>query len=208
MMPVVSGAKPNDTQGALAILDVISTDSKYKARLQELVEATEKANEAINNLRMNEKAASVKLEAAESMYASIVEEANQIQEAAQEAQQELEAAQADLSKREEALQVAIKLHEETSAASKTSLATAWQQFNNEKQEHEVAWKDSVDKETAKLDARKSELDTHATRLHDHEAKLEDLLNKNQAEADQMVRLRAELTATMDKIKSATAGLVA
>jgi len=208
MMPVVSGAKPNDTQGALAILDVISTDSKYKARLQELIDAADRANEAIDSLRMNEKAASVKLEAAESMYASIVEEANQIQEAAQEAQQELEAAQADLSKREEALQVAIKLHEETSAASKTSLATAWQQFNNEKQEHEVAWKDSVDKETAKLDARKSELDTHATRLHDHEAKLEDLLNKNQAEADQMVRLRAELTATMDKIKSATAGLVA
>jgi len=208
MMPVVSGAKPNDTQGALAILDVISTDSKYKARLQELIDAANKANEAIDSLRMNEKAASVKLEAAESMYASIVEEANQIQEAAQEAQQELEAAQTGLSKREEALQVAIKLHEQTRAASKTSLTTAWQQYNNEKQEHEVAWKDSVDKETAKLDARKSELDTYATRLHDHEAKLEDLLNKNQAEADQMVRLRAELTATMDKIKSATAGLVA
>jgi chromosome segregation ATPase len=208
MMPVVPGARPNDTQGTLAILDVISTDSKYKARLQELVEATEKANEAINNLRMNEKAASVKLEAAESMYASIVEEANQIQEAAQAAQQEVEAAQADLAEREEALQAAIKLHNETSEMYNKELAATWKQFNTEKQEHEVAWKDSVDKETAKFDARKAELDTYAAKLSAHEAKLEDLLNKNQAEADQTTKLKEELTAAMNKIKSATAGLAA
>jgi chromosome segregation ATPase len=88
---------------AMAMYNLVANGSKYRERLQELNAATEKADLAVANLKLAEKASDAKLEATQALHASLQGQVEEIQARHTEAASQIEAGRNDLIRREAAL---------------------------------------------------------------------------------------------------------
>jgi chromosome segregation ATPase len=210
MLSVIQGTTSNDTQGALAILQTLSVDSKYKARLEELQAQAKKASDALEALRAAEQVAERKLEATEAMQNSMIAEATHITNEAQDARQQAERLHAQVAVRESALSKAVAEHEAQKKAAAEHVAAqhkARMEELNDKQasinvenDKVIGWRAELVTTAKQLDARQAYLDKAAA---EHQAKAAEL-----AKYDAALRDIASVAYTMvNTLQTKTADLV-
>jgi chromosome segregation ATPase len=95
---------------ALALVALVANGPKYRERLQELIATTEKADAAVANLKVAEKASAEKLEAAEALLGSLQAQIDEVQSHNATARAKIEADAADLTRRETELEAAKVAH--------------------------------------------------------------------------------------------------
>jgi hypothetical protein len=197
MLSVIQGTTNNDTQGALAILQTLSVDSKYKARLEELQAAAKKASESIEALRQAEQVAERKLAATEAMQNSMIAEADKVAAEAATLKQEAASLHAGVAVREANLTKAMADHE---VAKK-----AWaEQLKAEcaiRDADLVTKRDAITADDKKVKARGVELATVAAQLETRKGYLDKAAAEVQAKDDELNKYEAAL---MDIVNNAHA----
>jgi chromosome segregation ATPase len=96
---------------ALALVGLLPDAGKYQQRLQELIDKTDAANAAVVGLTAKEKAAADKIAVAETVLASLNEQADALKSAQEVAEARLAARETGLAQRETALQAAKEQHD-------------------------------------------------------------------------------------------------
>jgi chromosome segregation ATPase len=188
MLSVIQGTTSNDTQGALAILQTLSVDSKYKARLEELQAQAKKASDALEALRAAEQVAERKLEATEAMQNSMIAEATHITNEAQDARQQAERLHAQVAVRESALSKAVAEHEAQKKAAAGHVAAQHKARMEELNDKQA----SIDVENDKVIGWRAELVTTAKQLDARQAYLDKAAAEHQAKAAELAKYDAAL----------------
>jgi hypothetical protein len=149
---------------ALALVALVANGPKYRERLQELIAATEKADVAIANLKVAEKASAEKLEAAEALLGSLTSQTDEIQAKNAEAEAKIAAAAAALSHRAGEFESVKQQHADEVARSLEMFRAREAELN----ERQVV-------QDADFDARAKDLHGVEAKLRNHHSGLRDII---------------------------------
>lgn len=202
MLSVIPGTSSNDTQGALAILQTLAVDSKYKSRLQELISQAKQADEKLNDLRTAEHSAKMKLAATEALHSSLMAESERITAEAEAARKQADKLHADLAARERAF---AALQAEDAEKRKLSVE-AWTAHKKEISDELEAVRSKNDKIAKENKCNAAELRKIEDKLTEREAALEAAVAKNEAEAKELAAMRVSLETALGKINAVAASL--
>jgi chromosome segregation ATPase len=109
------------TAEALALVALLPDAAKYQQKLQELIDKTDAANAAVANLAAKEKVAVDKIAVAETVLASLNEQADASRSAQEAAEARLAARETGLAQRETTLQASKEQHDNQAKAALAAL---------------------------------------------------------------------------------------